>query len=240
MPISPTSSTPISTRRSAPRCGCRDGSRELRDTSQAAALEVEKFRAENGLTSARGELMSEQQLSDLNSQLILAQADTANALGALQPVQVDRRQRPGKRRQERDDPVGRQTHNSAVINDLKTRYLDISKREQEITARFGEDHPQAVALRREQADLDTADLPGAAATHRELSQRIRGREVARRLAARQCRRRWPAGARRPASRWCSCASWSRSRRRWRRSTRPFWRATRRPRSSARSRSPRRA
>ena len=53
---------------------------ELRDRSQEAALEVETFRAENGLTAARGELMSEQQLSDLNSQLVVAQADTANAL----------------------------------------------------------------------------------------------------------------------------------------------------------------
>ncbi len=184
MPIFPTSSTPISTPPSAPPCGCRAGLRELRDSSQAAALEVEKFRAENGLTAARGELISEQQLSDLNSQLILAQADTANALGPLHPVQVDRRQRSGQRRQECHDPV-RQEANSSVINDAEDA---LSRHHQ---ARAGDQQRASAriirrrsALRREQADVDTADLPGAEAAHRELSQRIRSREVARDIAAR--------------------------------------------------------
>ena len=43
--------------------------------------------------------------------------------------------------------------NSGVLNELKTRYLGITKREQDVTTRFGADHPQAVALRREQADV---------------------------------------------------------------------------------------
>ncbi|MBN9270839.1 MAG: chain-length determining protein, partial [Mesorhizobium sp.] len=53
---------------------------DLRQRSQDAALEVETYRAAHGLTAASGELVSDQQLSDLNKQLILAQADTANAL----------------------------------------------------------------------------------------------------------------------------------------------------------------
>jgi succinoglycan biosynthesis transport protein ExoP len=125
---------------------------DLRDSSQAAALEVEKFRAANGLTSARGELISEQQLSDLNSQLILAQADTANALGRYSQFKsiVD----SGPENAVRNATIPSDNGNSAVINDLKTRYLGVTKREQEIAARFGEDHTQAVALRREQADLE--------------------------------------------------------------------------------------
>ena len=151
MPISPTSSTPISTPPSAPPSGCRAGSRELRDSSQAAALEVEKFRAENGLTAARGELMSEQQLSDLNSQLIVAQADTANALARYTQYKsiID----SGPENAVKNATIPSDKANSSVINELKTRYLNITKREQEITTRFGEDHPQAVALRREQADV---------------------------------------------------------------------------------------
>ncbi|WP_394892646.1 polysaccharide biosynthesis tyrosine autokinase [Mesorhizobium sp. AaZ16] len=125
---------------------------DLRDSSQAAALEVEKFRAANGLTSARGELISEQQLSDLNSQLILAQADTANALGRYSQFKsiVD----SGPENAVRNATIPSDNGNSAVINDLKTRYLGVTKREQEIAARFGEDHAQAVALRREQEGLE--------------------------------------------------------------------------------------
>ena len=124
--------------------------RELRDTSQAAALEVEKFRTENGLTAARGELMSDQQLSDLNSQLIVAQADTANALARYTQYKsiID----SGPENAVRNATIPSDRANSSVLNDLKTRYLGLSKREQDVTARFGKDHPQAVALRREQAD----------------------------------------------------------------------------------------
>ena len=124
---------------------------ELRDSSQAAALEVEKFRAENGLTAARGELMSDQQLSDLNSQLIVAQADTANALARYTQYKsiID----SGPENAVRNATIPSDKANSSVLNELKTRYLNITKREQDVTTRFGEDHPQAVALRREQADV---------------------------------------------------------------------------------------
>jgi succinoglycan biosynthesis transport protein ExoP len=125
---------------------------ELRDSSLAAALEVAKFRAENGLTSARGELISEQQLSDLNSQLIVAQADTANALGRYSQFKsiID----SGPENAVRNATIPSDNGSSAVINDLKARYLSVTKREQEISTRFGEDHAQAVALRREQAGLE--------------------------------------------------------------------------------------
>ena len=125
---------------------------ELRDSSQAAALEVAKFRAANGLTAARGELISEQQLSDLNSQLILAQAETANAFGRYSQFKsiID----SGPENAVRNATIPSDSGNSAIINDLKARYLGVIKREQEIAGRFGEDHAQAVALRREQADLE--------------------------------------------------------------------------------------
>ncbi len=124
---------------------------ELRDRSQEAALEVETFRAENGLTAARGELMSEQQLSDLNSQLVVAQADTANALARYTQYKsiID----SGPENAVKNATIPTDKANSSVLNELKTRYLNITKREQDVTTRFGGDHPQAVALRREQADV---------------------------------------------------------------------------------------
>lgn len=128
---------------------------DLRESSQQAALEVEQFRAKTGLTAARGELMSEQQLSDLNSQLILAQADTANASARYNQFKAIADSGPDNAVQNATIPTekGSNGNNSAAINDMKARYLGISKREQDISSRFGEDHPQAVALRREEADL---------------------------------------------------------------------------------------
>ena len=128
---------------------------DLRESSQAAALEVEKYRAAHGLTAASGELMSDQQLSDLNSQLILAQADTANALARYTQFKTIVDGGPENAVRNATVPIekGSSGNNSAVLTDLRTRYLDMTKREQDISDRFGEDHPQAIALRREEADV---------------------------------------------------------------------------------------
>ena len=90
---------------------------ELRDSSQAAALEVAKFRAANGLTAARGELISEQQLSDLNSQLILAQAETANAFGRYSQFKsiID----SGPENAVKNATIPSDSGNSAVISSIK-------------------------------------------------------------------------------------------------------------------------
>ncbi|WP_313958450.1 Wzz/FepE/Etk N-terminal domain-containing protein [Chelativorans salis] len=125
---------------------------ELRQSSQAAALEVEEFRAENGLTAASGELISEQQLSDLNSQLILARAETANARARYEQYKsiID----SGPENAVRNATIPPDQPNSALINELKSRYLTISSRAEDVEGRFGEDHPQLVNLRRERAELE--------------------------------------------------------------------------------------
>jgi polysaccharide biosynthesis transport protein len=124
---------------------------ELRNDWLTASLEAERFRAENGLTAARGELVSEQQLSDLNNQLILAQAETANALARYNQYSsiID----SGEENAVRNAIIPTDIANSSVLNELKSRYLAMTEREQEIASRFGEDHPQAVTLRRQAADL---------------------------------------------------------------------------------------
>ena len=128
---------------------------DLRERSQAAALEAEKYRAAHGLTSTSGELLSDQQLSDLNKQLILAQADTANAFARYSQFKAIVDSGPDNAVKNATVPTDKSAGggNNAIINDLKARYLDITRREQEVASRFGEDHPQAVALRAQQADL---------------------------------------------------------------------------------------
>lgn len=124
---------------------------ELETKSKAAALAAEQFRAEKGLTAARGELISEQQLSDLNSQLIIAQADTARALAKYEQYQAIIEGGPEKAVE--NAAITADQPGDSVIGKLKARYLGVTKREREITGAFGADHQQAVALRREQADI---------------------------------------------------------------------------------------
>lgn len=124
---------------------------QLRADWLAASMAAEQYRAENGLTAARGELVSEQQLSDLNNQLVLAQAETANALARYEQYKtiID----SGEEAAVDNAIIPTDLTQSSVLTDLKTRYLSITERAQEIETRFGEDHAQAVALRTQSGEL---------------------------------------------------------------------------------------
>lgn len=124
---------------------------DLNQRSQAASLAVEKYKAANNIVSSRGELMSESQLSDLNGQLIAAQADAATASARYTQYKSITDQGP-------DNAVNnaivsaRDTDNT-VIQDLRKRYIAISDRERGVIQQFGKDHPQAIALESEKGDL---------------------------------------------------------------------------------------
>ncbi|MCA0048887.1 polysaccharide biosynthesis tyrosine autokinase [Mesorhizobium sp. B283B1A] len=125
---------------------------ELRESSQQASLAVEKFRAEHGLSAnSDGQLMSDKQLADLNAQLIVAQADTARASARYQQYKsiVD----SGSENAFKDAAISSDQPSGALISALKTRYLAVSKRQQDVEANFGAQHPQAVALAKEKADI---------------------------------------------------------------------------------------
>ena len=101
---------------------------------------AERYRAAHGLNSTSGNLLSDQQLSDLNKQLILAQADTANAKARYLQFKAIVESGPDNAVKNATVPSQKSVSNSnnSVINDLKVRYLDITKREREIASRFGE------------------------------------------------------------------------------------------------------
>ncbi|MEO5757927.1 MAG: polysaccharide biosynthesis tyrosine autokinase [Mesorhizobium sp.] len=125
---------------------------ELRESSQQASLAVEKFRAEHGLAAnSDGQLMSDKQLSDLNAQLIVAQADTARASARYQ--QYKSIIESGSDNAFNDAAISADQPGSSVIATLKTRYLAVAKRQQDVEANFGAEHPQAVALAKEKADI---------------------------------------------------------------------------------------
>lgn len=118
---------------------------ELRQRALESDLAVQKFRSENGLVAAGAVLMSDQQLSELNSALIVAQSDTSKARARLERIQkiVASGQSDAMVTDLLDNPVS---------NELRQKYLAASKRETEITDRLGSNHIQAVRLRSEMAE----------------------------------------------------------------------------------------
>lgn len=125
---------------------------DLKQSAMKASMAAARFKANNGLTLARGQLVSEQQLSDLNTQLIKAQADLASASARYRQYKSIVDAGP-------DDAVKNATVSSGdatgdtVLKNLKSQYLTVANRADAVQARFGKDHPQVVNLRKQQQEL---------------------------------------------------------------------------------------
>ena len=114
---------------------------ELRNKTVNADLGIQKFKSEHGLTTMDGKLVSDQQLSEINTQLVVAQGDTARAEARFSQIEglVQKHDIKG---------VVADTLNDPVISNLREKYLSSSRLESDIEATLGREHPQAVNLRR--------------------------------------------------------------------------------------------
>lgn len=147
---------------------------ELRQQSAAADAAVEKYRSENNLLQSGGLLMSDQQLAQVNTELITAGADTARAKSRYDRLKtiIDNRQTQAAVSEALD---------SVIINQLRQKYIDVSKRQTEISARLGPDHVQAVSLRNEMAEYERLmfdELGRIAGSYENEYEVAKGREEA--------------------------------------------------------------
>src|SRR5207248_1724780 len=101
---------------------------------------------EKGLITADGKLVSEQQLSELNSQLVLARADTAKAEARYEQIE-------GMINSGRTDGAVADSLGNAIITDLRGKYVRASQLEAEVSSKLGPSHLAAVNQRREMAEL---------------------------------------------------------------------------------------
>ena len=147
---------------------------ELKQKALESDLAVQKFRTANGLVTAGSQyqLLSDQQLSELTTQLIGAQADTARARAKYERVKsiIDNK---------RTDAIVTDVLDNSISNDLRKKYLEASKLEAEISARLGPDHVQAVRLRSEMGEyqrLMFEELNRIAESYQSELQVAEGRE----------------------------------------------------------------
>ncbi len=118
---------------------------ELKEKAVETDLAVQKFRTDHGLITAGGQLISDQQLTELNSALIVAQAATAQAKAKYERIKqiVESGQ---------SDAIITDVLGSTTSNDLRQKYLEASKLEADISNRLGPNHVRAVQLRQEMAE----------------------------------------------------------------------------------------
>ncbi|WP_246333620.1 Wzz/FepE/Etk N-terminal domain-containing protein [Aureimonas mangrovi] len=124
---------------------------QLGEDQRRAALAVEQFRANNNLSVARGELISEQRLAELTGQLALAQSEVAQA--RARSDQLAEVVASGPEEAFESAAFASAEITDSVVQQLRGRYLDMSRRIDQITQNFDENHPQAVQLRRQRDEL---------------------------------------------------------------------------------------
>jgi len=130
----------------------QDRLKELRAQATAADRAEVDFKAKNNIVDTGGRLLNEQQLAELNSALVLAQAQTAEAKARTDRVQQILQKENQNSKFEDTATVTDSLHDD-VITRLRQQYLDISARESDWSTRYGHDHLAAVNLRNQMAEI---------------------------------------------------------------------------------------
>jgi succinoglycan biosynthesis transport protein ExoP len=117
-------------------------SEELRTQALAAERAAQRFRTEHRIVETERGPVDEQQLSELNSQLVLARAHTAEDQARLDYIE-------GIIRKQDAEAVVMDALRNDVISRLRSRMLDAKQAESELTRRFGEGQGTAVQLHEE-------------------------------------------------------------------------------------------
>lgn len=145
---------------------------ELSRKALAADLAIQRFRTDNNLVTAGGKLITDQQLSELNTQLTLARAETARTEARYSRIQsiLDLGRADAMVGAALEDPI---------INSLRAKYLDTSKREAELSSRLGADHIQSANLRDEMLQYEKlilGELKRIAGSYRNDSEIAKAKE----------------------------------------------------------------
>ncbi|MFG1266193.1 polysaccharide biosynthesis tyrosine autokinase [Xanthobacter aminoxidans] len=150
---------------------------ELRDQALAADRAVQDFKAKNNIIDTQRGLISDQQLSELNTQLITARTSVAEAEARYQRVNSIIKQ--GGVTGTSDEVVS-DVLNNDVISRLRSQYLDAVKREADWSKRYGPDHIAVANLNSEIKGLQRSlftELSRIAETYKSDLEIARARET---------------------------------------------------------------
>lgn len=124
----------------------QDRIKELRTQASAAQKAVVDFKTANNIVDTGGRLMNEQQLAEVNSQLIMAHAATAEAKARLDRMNdILKQDIP-------DANVADALKNDTIVK-LRGQYVDMASKESIWAMKYGADHLAAVNLRRQMAEI---------------------------------------------------------------------------------------
>lgn len=131
----------------------QDRLRELREQAATAERAVVAFKAKNNIVEAGGRTITEQQLAELNSELVLARSQVAEARAKVARVEsVLKTNTP----EAAIDATVADSLKDDVIQKLRSQYLELSAREADWAARYGYQHLAVVNLRNQMAEIQNS------------------------------------------------------------------------------------
>lgn len=113
---------------------------ELKSRVAASDKAVQDFRAQNNLVVTQGVTINDQQMGDLNSKLVQARTEAAEARAKFE--QVDRLAKGGG-----DSGSVAEALGSDTIARLRSQYADLAKTEADLSTKLGARHPQLTTVR---------------------------------------------------------------------------------------------
>lgn len=124
----------------------QDRIKELRTQATAAQRAVVNFKETNNIVDTGGRLMSEQQLAEVNSQLIMQRAATAEAKARFDRInEIMQQDVP-------DASVADALKNDTIIK-LRGQYVDLAARAAEWANRYGPNHLAVIRLRSQMQEI---------------------------------------------------------------------------------------
>jgi polysaccharide biosynthesis transport protein len=133
--------------------------RELGEQALAAERAVSAYKSKNNVISTGGKPIDEQQVSELNSRLVAARAQTSEALAKLNRYEAILEANPANAPAIGNlDAAGADALSSPIITNLRQQYLELERRVAEWAPRFGRDHAAVVNLRNRMKELRSSIL----------------------------------------------------------------------------------
>jgi exopolysaccharide transport family protein len=128
---------------------------QLGDQAETAERAVNAYKAEHNIVSSSdGKSVDEQQITDLNSRLVAARAQTADLQARLNRYETVLKQAPTDSTSIGTlDAAGSDVLISPIITTLRQQFLELARRESEYSARFGANHLSVVNLRTRMQEL---------------------------------------------------------------------------------------
>lgn len=112
---------------------------DLKEQVRQAEERAQTFKAEHNIVDANGQLVNEQQLTDLNNQLAAARARTAAAKARLDQIEAMQKSKG-------DIGAFPEAVQSPTITALRSQYAEVMRREAEQTTSLGERHPAVIEI----------------------------------------------------------------------------------------------